>query len=107
MRARVRDGGALRLDRLGAATMRADAPVPPGRPGASSAPAQDRIPLLPAATRKRTLRLAARYADTVGFTGATQDDDGNLGVLGRTPTPSPSAWPSSSTRRAIAHRSSS
>ena len=45
------------------------------------APAQDRLPLLLGGHGKRTLRLAARYADTVGFTGATQDGDGNLALV--------------------------
>ncbi len=45
------------------------------------APAQAHIPFMLGGHGPRTLRLAARYADTVGFTGATQDDVGNLALV--------------------------
>lgn len=45
------------------------------------AAAQAHVPLLLGGGGPRTLRLAARYADTVGFTGATQDAVGNLALM--------------------------
>jgi probable F420-dependent oxidoreductase len=68
-----------RLDHLTATIeeLRARLSDPEHRP----APAQARIPLLLGGSGPRTLRLAARYADTVGFTGATADAVGTLSLL--------------------------
>lgn len=47
-------------------------------PGHVPAPAQHPVPLLLGGHGPRTLRLAAREAEIVGFTGAESDGDGNL-----------------------------
>ena len=50
-------------------------------PGQRPAPVQAHIPLMLGGGGPRTLRLAARHADTVGFTGATQDAVGTLSLV--------------------------
>jgi probable F420-dependent oxidoreductase len=68
-----------RLDHLAATVddLRARLADPEHRP----VPVQRPVPLLLGGHGPRTLRLAGRVADTVGFTGATSDGVGNLALV--------------------------